>query len=103
MQGLSPILFSSTLVLPSIVSHSDILSTLKSIGVGGSVLSICNEFLSNCRLQVVVDGAASEWIPIVSGMPQGSVLGPLCLSFILVKCLSWWRSDYMLLLMIPHY
>ena len=25
----------------------------------------------------MVDGATSEWIPIVSGMPQGCVLGPL--------------------------
>ena len=25
----------------------------------------------------MIDGAASEWIPIISGMPQGSVLGPL--------------------------
>ena len=41
------------------------------------MLSICREFLSNRRQRVVVDGATSEWISIVSGVPQGSVLGPL--------------------------
>ena len=56
---------------------------LKSIGVSGIVLSICSEFLSDRRQRVVVDGATSEWIPIVSGKlrnggpTQGSVLGPL--------------------------
>ena len=59
------------------VSHSGLLFKLKCIGVGGSVLSICKEFISNRRQRVVVDSATSEWIPIVSGMPQGSVLGPL--------------------------
>ena len=58
------------------VSHSGFLFKLKSICVGGSVLSICRDFLSNSRQRVVVDGATSEWIPIVSDMPQGSV-GPV--------------------------
>ena len=56
------------------VSHS---GQLKFIDVGGSVLSICREFLSYRRQWVMVDGATSEWIPFVSGMPQESVLGPL--------------------------
>ena len=43
-------------------SYSGLLFKLKSIGVGDSVLSICTEFLS---------------IPIISGVPRGSVLGPL--------------------------
>ena len=59
------------------VSHSGLLFELKSISVGGSILSICRELFSNSRQRVVVGGAASEWIPIVSGVPEESVLGPL--------------------------
>ena len=61
------------------VSHSGPLFKLKSIGADGSVLSICMVFISNCRQRVVVDGATSEWITIVSGFSQGSVLDPLLL------------------------
>ena len=63
------------------VSHRSLLFKLKSIGVGGSVLSICREFLSNRRQRGVVDGATSEWIPIVSGVPQGSMLETLLFIF----------------------
>ena len=35
------------------------------------------DFLSDRGHRVVVDGATSEWIPLVSGLPHGSVLGPL--------------------------
>ena len=56
------------------VSHSGLLFKLKSIGVGGSLLSICTESLSDRRQRVVV--SASEWIPIISIVPQGSVLVP---------------------------
>ena len=46
-------------------NHSGLFFKLKYIGVGGSVLSICTEFLTDRWLRVVVDGAASEWIPII--------------------------------------
>ena len=42
------------------VSHSGLLFKLKSIGVGGGVLPIFREFLSNRRQRVVVDAASSE-------------------------------------------
>ena len=42
------------------VSHSGLLFKLKSIGVCGSVLYICREFLCNRRQRVVVDGATSK-------------------------------------------
>ena len=45
--------------------HSGLLFKFKSIGVGGSVLYICTEFLSNRRQRLVVDGAVSEWVPII--------------------------------------
>ena len=59
------------------VSHSGLLFKLESIGVGGSVMCFCREFLSNRRQRVMVDDATSEWIPIVSDVLQGSVLGLL--------------------------
>ena len=58
------------------VSHNGLLFKLKSIDVGGSVLSICTELLSDRMQRVLVDGAASEWIPIISRF-RVSVLGPL--------------------------
>ena len=51
---------------------------LKCIGVGGSVLSICTEFLPDSGQFVLVEGAATEWIPIISGVPQ---LGKCVVSF----------------------
>ena len=41
-------------------SNSGLLFKLKSIDVGGSVLSIRWEFLSNCRQKVVVGGATRD-------------------------------------------
>ena len=47
------------------------------VGFGGSVLSILSEFLSNRSQQVMVDGCRSKLVNVLSGVPQGSVLGPL--------------------------
>ena len=65
--------------------------------------SISTEFLTDQRQGVVVDGAASEWIPIISAVPQGSVLGTFCLSYIPAKCLSYLRTDYLPMQMTSHY
>ena len=81
MQGWILVSFSSTLVQPSIEYLGGLLFKLISIALGGCVLFICREFLSDHRQKIMDDGAASEWISIVSGVPQ-AVLGPhLCIIY----------------------
>ena len=58
------------------VNYLGILYKLCSVGIGGSVLSILTQFLSN-QSQQVVDGCRSKLVNVVSGVSQGSVLGPL--------------------------
>ena len=47
------------------------------MGIGGSVLSILTQFLSNRSQHVMVDGCRSKLVDVVSAVPQGSVLSPL--------------------------
>ena len=61
------------------VSHHGTLNKPCSVGIGGSVLSILRQFLSNRSQHVIVDGCRSKLVNVVSGVPQGSVLGPLML------------------------
>ena len=58
------------------VNHQAILFKLCSVGVGGSVLSFLTQFLSNRSQYVVVDGCRSKLVNVMSGVPQGGVLGP---------------------------
>ena len=55
------------------VNHRGILFRLCSLGVGGSVLSVLTQFLSNWSQYVMVDGCRSKLVNVVSGVPQGSV------------------------------
>ena len=59
------------------VNHEAMLFKLRTSGVGGPMLSIIEQFLSNRTQRVRVDGSYSGHVDIVSGVPQGSVLGPI--------------------------
>ena len=57
------------------VNHQGILFKLCSVGFGGSVLSVLAQFLSNRSQYVMLDGCRNKLVNVVSGVPQGSVLG----------------------------
>ena len=59
------------------VNHQGILYKLCSVDIGGSLSSILTQFLSNRSQHVILDGCRSTLVNVVSGMTQGSVLGPL--------------------------
>ena len=69
------------------VNHKALVFKLRQLGIGGPFLNILIEFLSNRKQRVVVDGHHGEWRDVISGVPQGSVLGPVL--FILYTSDMW--------------
>ena len=59
------------------VPHERLLEKLHSYGIRGKILRWIRDFLTNRKQRVILNGQCSKWTNVTSGIPQGSVLGPI--------------------------
>ena len=60
-----------------VVSHSLLLRKLECLGICGKLLGWIGDFLTGRTMKVLVGGSLSEEREVLTGVPQGSVLGPV--------------------------
>ena len=59
------------------VPHECLLLKLKKYGIDGSLLLWFRQFLTNRQQRVGIHGTYSKWSAVTSGVPQGTILGPI--------------------------
>ena len=67
------------------VPHQRLILKLKAHGIGNDVINWIEKWLTHRRQRVILDGEISNWKSVLSGVPQGSVLGPMLFLIYIAK------------------
>jgi hypothetical protein len=59
------------------VDHAILLNKLSLIGPRSDSCSCFNDYLSDRTQAIMIDGVTSEFLDVLKGVPQGSILGPV--------------------------
>ena len=57
--------------------HKGLFYKLRCMGCSDRIIKWFTSYLFERRQQVVINGQSSDWVHILTGVPQGSILGPL--------------------------
>ena len=77
------------------VPHSRLINKIKAHGIGSFIANWIESWLRNRYQRVVLNGYMSDWLPVLSAIQQGSVLGPI-LSIVYINDLDVNLNSYVL-------